>query len=179
MWACQFPGCRSSPDQIAVLRTRRPDGFPHDEDTNLRVCTVCRRLPLRGGQALELAPEESLDDAFLAGIKEELASIEESEKNIQALSQVFRRLKWCLSDATDWGGEGRVQSEPASGFPSGVSRRELWTMGRPLRWRSPRAGRGGRGNAWSCAVCGAGLPRQGLRAPGVRAFLRVCTPGCP
>jgi len=39
---------------------------------------------------LELAPEESLDDAFLAGIKEELASIEESEKNIQALSQVFR-----------------------------------------------------------------------------------------
>lgn len=34
--------------------------------------------------------EDKLDGAFLAGIKEELASIEENEKNIQALSQVFR-----------------------------------------------------------------------------------------
>lgn len=34
--------------------------------------------------------EDQLDAAFLAGIKEELASIEENEKNIQALSQVFR-----------------------------------------------------------------------------------------
>jgi len=38
-------------------------------------------------------PEEkdvALDATFLAGIKDELASIEENEKNIQALSQVFR-----------------------------------------------------------------------------------------
>lgn len=36
------------------------------------------------------AKEDQLDASFLAGIKEELASIEENEKNIQALSQVFR-----------------------------------------------------------------------------------------
>lgn len=87
-WTCQFPGCSSSPDQIAILRTRRPDGFPHDEDPQLRVCTVCRRLPLKGKPGEE--PIEKLDAAFLAGIKEELAAIEENEKNIQALSQVFR-----------------------------------------------------------------------------------------
>lgn len=34
--------------------------------------------------------EDLLDEGFLKGIKEELASIEENEKNIQALSQVFR-----------------------------------------------------------------------------------------
>jgi len=39
---------------------------------------------------MEEGPLEKLDAAFLAGIKEELASIEENEKNIQALSQVFR-----------------------------------------------------------------------------------------
>ena len=33
---------------------------------------------------------DQLDASFLAGIKEELAAIEENEKNIQALSQVFR-----------------------------------------------------------------------------------------
>jgi len=88
-WTCQFPGCGSSPEQIASLRSRRPDGFPHDEDPQLRVCTVCRRLSLKGRPA-EDDQVEKLDSGFLAGIKEELASIEESETNIQALSQVFR-----------------------------------------------------------------------------------------
>jgi len=49
---------------------------------------VCRRLPLKGRP--EEDQLEKLDTAFMAGIKEELASIEENEKNIQALSQVFR-----------------------------------------------------------------------------------------
>lgn len=89
-WTCQFPGCGSSPEQIASLRTRRPDGFPHDEDPQLRVCTVCRRLPLSEARAAENGQAERLDAGFLAGIKEELASIEEKETNIQALSQVFR-----------------------------------------------------------------------------------------
>lgn len=79
---------------MAAVRARKPDGFPHDEDPSIRVCTVCRRLPLRGAAgAPETEPpreEDQLDVAFLAGIKEELASIEENEKNIQALSQVFR-----------------------------------------------------------------------------------------
>jgi len=88
-WTCQSPGCGSSPEQIAALRTRRPDGFPHDEDPQVRVCTVCRRLPLKGRPA-EDDQADRLDSGFLAGIKEELASIEESETNIQALSQVFR-----------------------------------------------------------------------------------------
>lgn len=87
-WTCQYTGCRSTPDQIAALRSRRPDGFPHDEDPQLRVCTVCRRLPLKAQPTEDQL--EKLDAAFLAGIKEELASIEENEKNIQALSQVFR-----------------------------------------------------------------------------------------
>jgi hypothetical protein len=39
---------------------------------------------------MEAAKEDVLDAAFIAGIKEELASIEENEKNIQALSNVFR-----------------------------------------------------------------------------------------
>jgi len=94
LWTCQYVGCRSSAEQVAALRQRRPDGFPHDEDPQLRVCTVCRRLPLKGavggGAALVAMEEEQLDAAFLAGIKEELATVEESEKNIQALSQVFR-----------------------------------------------------------------------------------------
>mmetsp|Transcript_63247 Transcript_63247/g.142526 ORF Transcript_63247/g.142526 Transcript_63247/m.142526 type:complete len:428 (-) Transcript_63247:74-1357(-) len=85
LWTCQYTGCRSSPEQIAALRVRRPEGFPHDEDPELRVCTVCRRLPLS-----ERSMEDQLDEGFLKGIKEELASIEENEKNIQALSQVFR-----------------------------------------------------------------------------------------
>jgi len=88
-WTCQYAGCRSTPEQLAALRARRPDGFPHDEDTQLRVCTVCRRLPLKG-RPIDEDQLEKLDAAFLAGIKEELASIEENEKNIQALSQVFR-----------------------------------------------------------------------------------------
>jgi len=87
-WTCQYAGCRSTAEQIAALRSRRPDGFPHDEDPQLHVCTVCRRLPLKGQPAEDRL--EKLDEAFLAGIKEELASIEENEKNIQALSQVFR-----------------------------------------------------------------------------------------
>mmetsp|Transcript_158900 Transcript_158900/g.509653 ORF Transcript_158900/g.509653 Transcript_158900/m.509653 type:complete len:432 (+) Transcript_158900:203-1498(+) len=91
LWTCQFPGCRSSPDQLAALRTRKPKGFPHDEDPQLRVCTVCRRLPLSGGGAAMASEEvEPLDAAFLAGIREELGSVEDSEKNIQALSQVLR-----------------------------------------------------------------------------------------
>jgi len=49
---------------------------------------VCRRLPLKGRPLEDQL--EKLDAAFLSGIKEELASIEENEKNIQALSQVFR-----------------------------------------------------------------------------------------
>lgn len=49
---------------------------------------MCRRLPLKGRP--EEDQLEKLDTAFMAGIKEELASIEENEKNIQALSQVFR-----------------------------------------------------------------------------------------
>lgn len=88
-WTCQFAGCRSTPEQLAALRTRKPEGFPHDEDQTLRVCTVCRRLPL-SDQLMEPASEDNLDNAFVAGIREELASIEEDEKNIQALSQVFR-----------------------------------------------------------------------------------------
>jgi len=88
-WTCQYAGCRSTAEQIATLRLRRPDGFPHDEDQNLRVCTVCRRLPLKE-QPAEEDQLEQLDRAFIAGIKEELASIVENEKNIQALSQVFR-----------------------------------------------------------------------------------------
>lgn len=87
-WTCQYKGCQSSSDQIAALRSRKPDGFPHDEDSNLRVCTVCRRLPLKE-QSGE-GREDKLDTAFLEGIREELGSIEENEKNIQALSQVFR-----------------------------------------------------------------------------------------
>ncbi|CAJ1460726.1 unnamed protein product, partial [Effrenium voratum] len=83
VWTCQFPGCGSSEAQLAELRARRPAGFAHDEDPSLRVCTVCRRLPL-------VQREAPLDATFLAGIKEELASIEESEQNIQSLSQVFR-----------------------------------------------------------------------------------------
>jgi hypothetical protein len=51
------------------------------------VCTVCRRLPLR---EQSINGEDKLDAAFLSGIREELGSIEENEKNIQALSQVFR-----------------------------------------------------------------------------------------
>lgn len=86
LWTCQYTGCRSTTEQIAALRSRRPDGFPHDEDQNLRVCTVCRRLPLKERPA----EEDQLDRAFITGIKEELASIVENEKNIQALSQVFR-----------------------------------------------------------------------------------------
>lgn len=89
LWTCQFPGCQTSAVQIAALRSRKPDGFPHDENPTLRVCTVCRRLPLSNHSAAE-PPMEALDDAFIAGIKEDLGSIEESEKNIQALSQVFR-----------------------------------------------------------------------------------------
>lgn len=88
LWTCQYKGCSSSPEQVAALRSRRPDGFPHDEDPSLRVCTVCRRLPLKEQSAS--GKEDQLDSAFLSGIKEELASIEENEKNIQALSQVFR-----------------------------------------------------------------------------------------
>jgi len=42
------------------------------------------------GQTAEDNHADKLDSGFLAGIKEELASIEESEANIQALSQVFR-----------------------------------------------------------------------------------------
>jgi len=53
------------------------------EDPSLQVCTVCRT---ESGEEQELP----LDEAFLAGIKEELSTIEESEKNIQSLSQVFR-----------------------------------------------------------------------------------------
>lgn len=87
-WSCQYKGCQSSADQIAALRSRKPDGFPHDEDSNLRVCTVCRRLPLKE-QSAE-GTEDKLDKAFLQGIREELGAIEENEKNIQALSQVFR-----------------------------------------------------------------------------------------
>lgn len=83
-WVCQYQGCRSSPEQIDLLRARRPEGFPHDEDSALRVCTVCRRRPLKD-QSME-----ELSAAFLAGIKEELSTIEENENNIQALSQVFR-----------------------------------------------------------------------------------------
>lgn len=93
LYPCQYKGCQSSPDQIAALRTRRPYGFPHDEDGTLNVCTVCRRLPLRAQGTVAAGVDmtvEPLDAAFIAGIKEELASIEESEKNIQALSQVFR-----------------------------------------------------------------------------------------
>lgn len=100
LWTCQFAGCRSSPDQVAALRSRKPQGFPHDEDPHLRVCTVCRRLPLAlasaaangAGRRAEVAimEDEPLDAAFLEGIKEELSSVEESEKNIQALSQVLR-----------------------------------------------------------------------------------------
>lgn len=41
----------------------------------------------QNGMAEEIA---QLDAGFLAGIKEELSAIEENEKNIQALSQVFR-----------------------------------------------------------------------------------------
>mmetsp|Transcript_9785 Transcript_9785/g.25690 ORF Transcript_9785/g.25690 Transcript_9785/m.25690 type:complete len:447 (-) Transcript_9785:116-1456(-) len=85
-WSCQYKGCQSSEEQIAALRERKPTGFPHDEDPNLRVCTVCRRLSLRE-QVIE---EDQLDPSFLAGIKEELSSIEENENNVQALSQVFR-----------------------------------------------------------------------------------------
>mmetsp|Transcript_16030 Transcript_16030/g.37812 ORF Transcript_16030/g.37812 Transcript_16030/m.37812 type:complete len:439 (-) Transcript_16030:86-1402(-) len=87
-WTCHYRGCRSTPEQIAALRVRRPTGFPHDEDPSLTVCTVCRRLPLKD-QAAEVE-EEPLDKKFLDGILEELSAIEESEKNIQALSQVFR-----------------------------------------------------------------------------------------
>lgn len=92
-WACQYPGCQTSAAQIAALRSRKPGGFPHDEDPALRVCTVCRRLPLLAAkmdsQSQGVAVEE-LDRAFIAGIREDLASVEENEKNIQALSQVFR-----------------------------------------------------------------------------------------
>lgn len=84
-WVCQFPSCSSSAAQLAELRRRHPAGFAHDEDPTMRVCTVCRRLPLPAKQE-----DPPLDESFLAGIKEELASIEESEQNIQALSQVFR-----------------------------------------------------------------------------------------
>jgi len=87
VWFCQYQGCRSTPEQIETLRSRRPGGFPHDEDSSLSVCTVCRRLPLKEQQA---ACQERLDAAFVAGIGEELASIDENEDNIQALSQVFR-----------------------------------------------------------------------------------------
>jgi len=87
LWICQYKGCQSSPEQIASLRERKPAGFPHDEDSALRVCTVCRRLPLKEKIMEE---EDQLDPSFLAGIKEELSSIEESETNVQALSQVFR-----------------------------------------------------------------------------------------
>lgn len=87
VWTCQYRGCGSSADQIAILREGTPTGFPHDEEPSLKVCTVCRRLPLRGQQEEEEAP---LDNAFLAGIKEELSTIEESDNNVQALSQVFR-----------------------------------------------------------------------------------------
>lgn len=88
LWTCQYVGCQSSPEQVAALRSRRPEGFPHDEDPSLRVCTVCRRLPLRE-QAMA-GKEDQLDSSFIKGIREELACIEENEKNIQALSQVFR-----------------------------------------------------------------------------------------
>lgn len=93
-WVCQHPSCGSSEAQLAELRLRRPDGFEHDEDPTVRVCTVCRRLPLprngrKNGTSLAHA-EPPLDASFLAGIKEELASMEENEQNIQSLSQVFR-----------------------------------------------------------------------------------------
>lgn len=88
-WVCQHPNCAASDAQLAELRARRPEGFAHDEDPSLRVCTVCRRLPLpRNGR--KRVEEPSLDASFLDGIKEELASIEENEQNIQSLSQVFR-----------------------------------------------------------------------------------------
>lgn len=87
-WVCQHPACSASEEQLAELRLRRPNGFAHDEDPSLQVCTVCRRLPLPRGKAHPASPP--LDASFLAGIKEELASIEENEQNIQSLSQVFR-----------------------------------------------------------------------------------------
>lgn len=93
-WVCQHPSCGSSEAQLEELRLRRPDGFEHDEDPTIRVCTVCRRLPLprNGKNGSSFAPhaEPPLDASFLAGIKEELGSIEENEQNIQSLSQVFR-----------------------------------------------------------------------------------------
>eukprot|EP00929_Paragymnodinium_shiwhaense_P119364 TRINITY_DN91255_c0_g1_i1.p1 TRINITY_DN91255_c0_g1~~TRINITY_DN91255_c0_g1_i1.p1 ORF type:complete len:429 (+),score=130.40 TRINITY_DN91255_c0_g1_i1:152-1438(+) len=87
-WTCQYKGCQSSAEQVAAIRERKPAGYPHDEDESLRVCTVCRRLPLSAH--LGIADEEPLDGAFLSGIKEELSAIEENETNVQALSQVFR-----------------------------------------------------------------------------------------
>jgi len=100
LWTCQFAGCASTPEQIAALRTRKPEGFPHDEDHTLRVCTVCRRLPL-SKHLMEPASEDNLDSAFVAGIREELASIEEDEKNIRALSQVFRYYAKYAKQLTD------------------------------------------------------------------------------
>eukprot|EP00931_Biecheleriopsis_adriatica_P105207 TRINITY_DN79774_c0_g1_i1.p1 TRINITY_DN79774_c0_g1~~TRINITY_DN79774_c0_g1_i1.p1 ORF type:complete len:428 (+),score=93.36 TRINITY_DN79774_c0_g1_i1:111-1394(+) len=90
-WTCQYPGCSSTPAQLAELRVRRPEGFPHGENPSLRVCTVCRRLPLKmAPQQAAPVDEPPLDAAFLTGIKEELSSLEESEQNVQSLSQVFR-----------------------------------------------------------------------------------------
>jgi len=86
LWTCAYKGCQSSADQIASLRLRKPTGFPHDEDPNIRVCTVCRRLPLRS----QVEDEQPLDGVVLAGISEELSSLEENDNNVQALSQVFR-----------------------------------------------------------------------------------------
>lgn len=83
-WTCKFKGCQSSPEQIAALRQRRPNGFPHDEDPSLRVCNLCRSRPI------EEEKDDGLDAAFLDGIKGELASLEKDENGIQALSQVLR-----------------------------------------------------------------------------------------
>eukprot|EP00913_Durusdinium_trenchii_P018913 g17771.t1 len=38
-WVCQHPACSASEEQLAELRLRRPNGFAHDEDPSLQVCT--------------------------------------------------------------------------------------------------------------------------------------------
>ncbi|CAD7937938.1 unnamed protein product [Amoebophrya sp. A25] len=53
VWTCQYRGCKSKKAQIKELRSRLPNGYPHDEDASLRVCTVCRRLPLENQASLE------------------------------------------------------------------------------------------------------------------------------
>ncbi|CAD7947591.1 unnamed protein product [Amoebophrya sp. A120] len=63
-WTCQYRGCKSKKSQIKELRARLPTGYPHDEDVNLRVCTVCRRLPLADQLPLDQLPTATMKETL-------------------------------------------------------------------------------------------------------------------